>query len=274
MARTKGDFLNDARTRAAIQRPVFEIVPTNDSDDYAGNEIVGRRVLEADASYDGPASVTGGSSEFSYGTNQTTPWAEQGTDGRINELDFSRNGIDAIYGGNDDQTRDSYTGAYQPVQRPTEPVPVKTVKARSSFLDNAIGKVSRATSKPTKAKVDTINKVAGVTRKLLTLQEIANNKPILIKLILWSSDNIDHGFEAITKGHRPVEIWSNLEFSDVEILVDAILEMGQKSEKAATAVRQIMEYEKKGQLLVILAPRIAKSIMHLFANGIDLRMVL
>lgn len=280
MARSAEDFINDAKNRVNNRR-FFELPETVSTDDDSSN---GRDasawggVFQTNAGYDGATSESGSNDGSGYESNNIV--ARTGGSTFETERDSERGILDEYSSSN--RTYDDDSGYDIPVRnyqsgsgQPVLSVPgqsTRVIKKRTSFFDNIADAVKQKIPRTNSTtKKSTLTKVAGVTRKLLTLQEMTHNRPILIKTVLWTSDHLDYGLEAITKGHRPVEIWSNLEYADAEILVDAFLEMGQKSERWAMAVRQVMDYEKRVQLGVILIPRAVKSIVHLFTYGIDIR---
>lgn len=282
MARTAEDFIHDAKQQAErLQRThVLEGISADDSSFDGGDEIAWRSIRETDASYDGPTTISGpaygtvASSIAEYdGSDEAIAGTERSQDSRVFNEHSGSYAIDDDDSGYDIPVRNYQRNTNQ-FDSSVSGQPTRIIKKRTNMLEDMFHAVQEKIPKAgpkSKKKDDPLTKVAGVTRKLLTLQEITHNKPILVKLVLWTSDNLDHGLEAITKGHQPVEIWSNLEYDDAEILVDAFLEMGQKSEKWAMAVRQVMDYEKKVKLGIILIPRAVKSIVHLFSYGVDIR---
>jgi hypothetical protein len=270
MARTKKDFLEYARQRAVATGEFGDSTPDY-SPDTGGTESIGGSVLTADVSYDAPVEESISDAATIQRADEPDYGSEQGETRRDIGSDFSSDGsTDSA------STIDYPIRNYNPGSDYTYPTaarsPIRAVtKRRTSFADRALDFVAGKTqSREQKIKAATAAGVK-VARKFLTIAEVSGNRGSLIKLVLWSSENLDAGISAITKGHAEVEIWSNIEYADAEILVDAALEMGQKSEKWATAVRQVIDYQKKIKVGVILAPRIYRSIVYTIVTGVDLR---
>lgn len=281
MARTKGDFLSYAKSgvRPGTGPGVIEIDDASFND---GNENSGSDLYGTNESYDEPASITSPSSgrslQTSYydlGNEQGAVGVQQDEDGGIYGEYSSSNGITPDSGIRDIPIRNVNTGAYpiiSSVSGPTRTVKKKRVNTIDKLLGVAGNKLPRSkTTKKTNA-APAQQSTQKVMRRFLTLIEVNDYRRGLINIVMWSSDHLDDGLTAITKGHRQVNIWSSMEWSDAEIIVDAFLEAGQKSEYWASAVRQVVEYSKKAQLLAIVTPKLYFTIMYLVTTGIDLRL--
>ena len=267
-AKSKQEFLNYARREASKSRSRPQYAP----DDYEGTSSTGSDVWGAVSSYDG-------SIESEYGSSQT----EQSTDFGVAEREQSFNGSQSAdyqrYSGGEPEWDTSGDGAFDssgsidiPIRNVggdsydiAESVPTRTTK-RVSPVDKVFGNIFGRQKAPPQPKA------ISVTRKLLTLAEVAKYRPGLIKLIMFSSDHMDDGISAITKGHRPVVIWSNIELPDAEILADSFLDAGQKSAYVAEKVRWVIEWEKKVQAGIILAPRVYKTIVYTVVTGLSFQL--
>lgn len=277
--RTKGDFLNYANrtVKRSISNPVYETVSNDNDDSYGRDETTWGDIQQTDAGYDGSVTESGSDAGTVYGSyqgytgrDQSLVGAERSTQPGVYDLDTGGDGTDDNDGFYDIPVR-NYQRDDGKSSSVTGRSTTRIIKKRTNALDNMFGKVGNLlhSDKQPRSKAQ---KAVEVTQKLLTLNEYTNSKPVLIKTILWSSQHLDDGLEAITKGHRPVTIWRNIQYDDAEILAEAFLDAGRKSVRWAGAVRQVLDYEKKVKLGIILIPRAAQSIMHLFTYGIDIRM--
>lgn len=278
MSRSAEDFINEARANSANQRAnLFEGISNDDNSSDGGDEITWRDIQQTNASYDGSNAISGATFGTGYESNQGFNGAigssfktERDEErGILNEYSSS-NTVNEYDSGSDYPVRNYQPSSSEPV-RTVPGSATRVIKKRGNMLEGMVSSIREKIPRSTSTKKSSLNTVAGVTRKFLTLQEITHNKPLLIRTVMWTSEHLDYGIEAITKGHQSVEIWSNIEYDDAEILVDAFLEAGQKSERWASAVRQVMDYEKRIKLGTILIPRAVKSIVHLFTYGIDVR---
>lgn len=254
-----------ARDTAASRRSA-----ANDTSDIGGTEEPGGDLLSAAESYDGFSEESGDGfsaeqsiSSRSSSLQQESLGSTEGADGGVDFYDLGGHGtLDSDWG------RDFETGNSRGHGGKSSSGSVRSGgrTKRVSYIDEVLQKTS------TKAPKSTIQKTITTVRKVLTIAEVTKNRKDLVDLIIWSSDNLDNGISAITKGHRQVEIWSDLSYVDAEILADSFLQAGQKSEKAAAMVRKVMDIQKRIKVGVILAPRIYKSIIYTVLTGIDLRM--
>ena len=266
---TKEDFLKYARTSSANSRSAYqsERPEINYTSIDVGDETTRYDVQRADEGYDGSIRESGGESEELRYTGSGAFRGEQRSDRTVQFSDGSGDGTVDEYGGYDLPIRNISPDTSQPYQS-VQSGTTRVTKKRTTLFDKA-GKMF-GNKLPEKAKKQV---VTTTIRKLLTIAEVSKNREKLIHLLLVSSEHMDHGISAITKGHREVEIWSSLERVDCEILVDAYLSAGQKSERIAGMVRKTIEYSEKAQLGIILVPRVYRSIVYMITTGLDIRLI-
>lgn len=272
MPRSKEDFLDYARNaRRKSNRPTGATEYTPDNNE--GDADPSLDIRGATSSDDGAAEVEYRSEQAEQRTDSWTPASIEnsngnkstdytGDSGGVEEFDGSGYDSPNVDGGYDLPIRNYSSVDYQPYQ----PVQQSGKRTRVSFLDGLLKKgTDRQKSLPAQ-------KAITATRRFITLAEVAKYKPGMIRLIMFSSDHMDDGITAITKGHQPVSIWSTIETPDAEILADAFLEAGQKSAAIAEKVRWVMEWEKKVKVGIILAPRIYRSIVYTVITGISVQL--
>lgn len=270
MVMSKDDFLKYARSSAAsrvLQSQGF----TGYSENNDGrNETAGINLYGSTESYD----ESNGESDQDSGTIQYSDASSIGWEQESDRSVQFRNGsgygsFDGI-GNYDLPIRNVRIDDGEYNQRTESGIAGHTTKKRTTLFDKA-GKIFGNKLPPK----DPIKKqiVTTTIRKVLTIAEVNKNREKLIHLMLLTSEHMDHAISAVTKGHHEIEIWSNLERIDCEILVDAYLAAGQKSARVAVMVRKTIEYSEKAQLGVILVPRIYKSIVYMVKTGISVQLM-
>jgi hypothetical protein len=221
-----------------------------------GTNIVDSEPVQNAAGTGSYASGSYTTTNISSEANSNGEWGDfQGVDGDANGVRYA-----------DIPIRNIDAGSYQPASniRGNGNRTTPTVKTRVSLIDRMAGSLKKPSIKP-KAAIP--RKLGG----LLTALEVTKNRQKLIIVVLWTSENMDNAIIAISKGHKPVEIWSNITHDDAEIIVDAMLEAGQKSIYAAERVRQVINYYAYARLGTILGPRSYLTLVHLFVEGISLK---
>lgn len=268
MARTKKDYLEHARSAAIERYRRLDGLETDNPSSNEGNANAGADVWPADAGHDSAIeSAVGSSGQAEFGS-QGNFRPDQSDVGLWEPADPGEYGEGSSGDGTDGVNGEYYipirtVGADSSQRVELRSLPTRrTVKRRSTIVDKVASTVSSV--------IPTTSKQKTVVQKLLTVGEITHNRPILIKMLLWSSRHMDDGISAITRGHREVEIWSNIEYADAEILVDAFQEAGQKSLWVAERARQIVVLQSKLQAGVILVPRVYRTIVYMFTTGISI----
>lgn len=93
-------------------------------------------------------------------------------------------------------------------------------------------------------------------QRTLTDAEVIKMRPKLIEYILWQSEHMDDFISATTRGHEAVEIWSNLDQDDAEIIADFLISRARVSVNAAIVVRTASGLMDKIKLGLIVGPRV------------------
>jgi len=108
------------------------------------------------------------------------------------------------------------------------------------------------------------------TGKRISDAEGMKLRPKLIATILWTSEHADNFLEATTKGHEEVEIWSSIDETEAEILADFMIERGKQSEVVAGYVRRSIALYDQLKIVVIVAPRLYKTLLLYLKRGISI----
>lgn len=264
MTRTKDDFLNYARSSGTV---IGAGIESNNSSDSIGNETVSTNVWRTNEDDDLSITESVGTAEDIQRSSGFFTGQQQGLTGGTYGGDTGSYGLTDTTGYDDVEIRDSDRSTYQSSSTVYKPVTRRTVTKRTTKFDKIVQKVTGNQLPSGKT-----NKVTKQIGKVLTTGEITKYKTTLIQILLWSSENLDTGIVAITKGHKEIEIWSDISYVDAEILVDSVLDAGQKSQWVAQEVRLVIDHYKKAKALIIVVPRLYKTIMHVVTNGIDLRL--
>jgi len=250
MARTKNDFIQIAkrgRENGTRSDNLFDLERAErTSDDIFGE------YEESHRSISSSNGTTTGMVLPTTGSNGSGPESLEGAEGSNRGIYPELAGPDrtpAIYGGTDRQARDGHT---QPDK--TQPKSIRTTPL--DRVAHIIGK------KPQKKKKE---------ETLLTAQEGSKSRLRMIRFFLACTDVLDDSIQVISKGHRSVIIWSDLEEADAAILVDACIEMAKKSRKVATLYRSAVVLSYRFDAIKIILPRTARTILHLFTTGVSLK---
>lgn len=277
MGRNKQDFVNYAKSFTGRSNVGGAITESNII--IERNENVSGSLWGANERDDQSDEISGGISEAAQYASGEFARQEQGNYTGIYGGDASSYGVTDTDGqsnsfdGNGGYSSREYTEAipgnigYGGATSLAQP---KIRRTRTSLVDNTIKAIGNKL--PHGKQKQQAVAASPVARKLITLAEVSKYKPILVALILSTSESLDNGISAITRGHREIEIWSNLEYSDAVILADLFLDAGQKSIQIASQIRLVIEYQKKAKALIILVPRLYKSVMYTVLTGIDIRM--
>lgn len=96
-------------------------------------------------------------------------------------------------------------------------------------------------------------------------------RPKLIMYITWQSEHLDQFIIATTKGHDPtIEIWSNMDEAEIEILADYLLLRSRRDPITAQAVRFAAEILERIKVGIIVLPRVYRTVTLYFARGLDI----
>lgn len=102
--------------------------------------------------------------------------------------------------------------------------------------------------------------------------EAAAIYPKLTQYIKWQSDHLDQFIIATTKGHDPtIEIWSDLDDAEIEILADYLISRGRRDGTTAQAVRYAAEILDRIKVAVIVLPRVYRTVNLYLARGLDIQ---
>lgn len=144
-----------------------------------------------------------------------------------------------------------------------------TGKSLWSGIKNTAKQYSDAltTDTPKKSKSAATKKTT--SRKLTDIEAI-KMKPKLIEYIIWQSEHLDDFISATTKGHEVVEIWSNLDHDDAEIIADFLISRAKVNETAAIAVRFGAEMMDKIKLGIIIGPRVLSTMKVYLERGFSI----
>lgn len=153
--------------------------------------------------------------------------------------------------------RDS--GAYQP-ERPAS-------KSFWSDVKNTAKQYSDALKTQPKKSKQTAKKTDG---RRLTDAEVIKMRPKLIDYIIWQSEHLDDFISATTRGHLPVEIWSDLDKDDAEIIADFFISQGRVNDRAAVAVRYAATMMDKIKLGIIIGPRMYRTMITYIERGFSI----
>ncbi len=97
-------------------------------------------------------------------------------------------------------------------------------------------------------------------------------RPKLKDTVEWTSDHLDEFIIATTQGHdKNIEIWSNLDETEIEIIVDFLIDRGKASERAANAIRKSITLYERLKLMVIIAPRLYATLLTYLEKGVSIR---
>lgn len=107
--------------------------------------------------------------------------------------------------------------------------------------------------------------------KLFTAKEREERKTQLIGAFQDLFDLLDQAIAATTKGHEEVVIWSDMEDSEIAILIDPLLTSATLSEKGVKRVMAIIESHQKLKVGLILAPRFYATVMKYAKVGFSVK---
>jgi hypothetical protein len=107
--------------------------------------------------------------------------------------------------------------------------------------------------------------------KPLTETEAAKVRQTLIDAIKWWAEHLDEFIVASTKGHQPVEIWSELDDEDAEVLAEVLLAQGKRSARVAQRVRGIVNTYDELRVALILAPKAWRTLQTYMQRGFSIR---
>lgn len=106
----------------------------------------------------------------------------------------------------------------------------------------------------------------------LSEAEAAQLYPKLIQYIKWQSEHLDQFIIATTKGHDPtIEIWSDLDDAEIEILADYLIGRGRRDGTTAQAVRFAGEVLDRIKVAIIVLPRVYRTVNIYLARGLDIQ---
>lgn len=106
----------------------------------------------------------------------------------------------------------------------------------------------------------------------LSEAEAAQLYPKLIQYIKWQSEHMDQFIIATTKGHDPtIEIWSDLDDAEIEILADYLIARGRRDGTTAQAVRYAAEIIDRIKVAIIVLPRVYRTVNIYLARGLDIQ---
>lgn len=219
-----------------------------------------------------PGNEFSGSTVNSQGREKTS-----GDNGRIGTTEDSERGEYRTYqstGYGTEQNAGSDTSTYEynrgtnegsrnvtPGTKFTEWVKNTPTKVKE-FID-PFKKVLKEHTKEIKQKN---KKSSGV--RVLNDAEILKYKPRLIDFILWSSEHLDEFIQATTISHIPVEIWSDIDKEEAEVLADFMLARGKVHAGSANNVRNIIIFMDRLKVYTIVGPRTVKTAMTYWNEGI------
>lgn len=109
------------------------------------------------------------------------------------------------------------------------------------------------------------------TEKRLSDTEAIRLRPRVVEFILWSSEHLDQFIQATTVGHEPVEIWSNIDTDEAEILADAWIRRGKTNPAMARVVRDMAVFIERIKEFIILTPRVYKTGLTYIQRGFSIR---
>ena len=105
----------------------------------------------------------------------------------------------------------------------------------------------------------------------LSSEEAAKLYPKLVEYITWQSEYLDQFIIATTKGHDPtIEIWSNLDKAEIEILADYLIQRGRSDGTTAQAVRFASVLLDRVKVALIVLPRAYSTVNLYLVRGFDL----
>lgn len=123
-------------------------------------------------------------------------------------------------------------------------------------------------------KKDTSKKSKSVAKKTeqrtLTDAEVIKMRPKLIEYIIWQSEHMDDFISATTRGHETVEIWSNLDQDDAEIIADFLISRARVSVNTAVVVRTAAGLMDKIKLGLIIGPRVLSTFRIYMERGFSI----
>lgn len=95
-------------------------------------------------------------------------------------------------------------------------------------------------------------------------------RPHVVDALMWQSTHLDELMTATLKTHPEVMIWGTMDEEDCEVLADLIISRAKVSPRAATYVRNLANFQKRIEAIIILAPRAYQSCMLYFHYGISI----
>lgn len=114
--------------------------------------------------------------------------------------------------------------------------------------------------------------VSPSSEPVLTKKESGELKDRLKEALKVFFQFTDKGIGMTTKNKeaKTVFIWSTIDNEELEVIVTALLESGQRSKLIASSVRNITRNYQKLQMGLILAPRFVLTVQHYLNNGFNL----
>jgi hypothetical protein len=104
------------------------------------------------------------------------------------------------------------------------------------------------------------NPLAGIKLQgVLSLKESDDARTKMFEINVLVFDTLDKGITATTTGHPALVIWSDMDDSDIETLVDFQLSRARKSAAAAEGIRRILDLYVHLKVGSILLPRFVKT---------------
>jgi len=121
-----------------------------------------------------------------------------------------------------------------------------------------------------KVKGETKKKKAAPDAKKLNDTEAIKLRPRIIEMFSWQCEHADKFIQATTKGHNEVNIWSNLDETEIDILVDFLIGRGKVNASVAGVVRSMAELMDKIRAGTILLPRAYATVITYIQRGFSI----
>jgi hypothetical protein len=250
MARSKNEFIQISKRGKNGTRPDYyadiDRAKRIGEDVFGEYEISDRPVPSSNGATKTMVLPTSGDDDPGSGVASTT----ERSDRRVHEQPASIDRPLAGYRTTDRSAGNSHT----------QPDKAQQSRIRKTPLDSVAKYLGRK-KPPHKKKEETV----------LTAQEANKSRLRMIRFFLACTDVIDDSIQVVSKGHRPVSIWSDMEESDAIVLVDACIAVAKRNKKFATTYRYAVLLSYRYDVIKIVLPRMGKTIYSLFTTGIDLR---